>query len=183
MGRKNCLKKALFATFEIFENSYKISSYRPDTISCFAVTCPPEYFCQRVTTIPNYTRTSRKVASGELTMYSHLIRNCFTNAQTQLAKICRESIIDLGFKIDKDSTVTNSIIGAHCVVGSNCKITNCIIMDHVTIENDCTIEGSILCNNSSVHKSCKVTSCNIGAGYSVNGNHQNENLQNENVLE
>ena len=148
----------------------------PDSISCFAVVAPADYFCQRVTTIAHFVRTNRKVAMKEIPMFQSIVNHF--NRST----VGNDCLVGASFRCDKDSIFINCIFGSHCVIGTSCRISNCIIMDHVSVENGCIIEDSIICSNASILAKTTICSCNVSSGVTVSGIRKNENIQNENVL-
>eukprot|EP01135_Chromosphaera_perkinsii_P004177 Nk52_evm84s270 gene=Nk52_evmTU84s270 len=135
-----------------------------------------QIICLRANTVSRYMEANRMLVNS---MYSFNLtaENTYTagkgakiQADPNDAKRKIDSVIGKGTRFGDRCTVKNSVIGNHCVIGSNVSITNnSIIMDHVTIEDNCKIVGSIVCPNAYVQSKCKLEYCQVERKFTVEG--------------
>ncbi|CAN1761217.1 Probable translation initiation factor eIF-2B subunit epsilon [Linum perenne] len=66
-----------------------------------------------------------------------------------MAKLEREGMYrEPGTKIGDNSTVTHSVIGEGCTIGSNVSIVGSYIWNNVTIEDGCNVRNAIVCDGA-----------------------------------
>ncbi|KAG1828952.1 UDP-3-O-glucosamine N-acyltransferase [Suillus variegatus] len=73
-------------------------------------------------------------------------------------------------RVEEKSTIKNSTIGKHCVIGKMVKIVGCVLLDHCVISDGAKLDGCILGNSTTVGTKAELVKCVTQAGYEVKDN-------------
>ncbi|KAG1895562.1 UDP-3-O-glucosamine N-acyltransferase [Suillus fuscotomentosus] len=73
-------------------------------------------------------------------------------------------------RVEEKSTIKNSTIGKHCVIGKMVKIVGCVLLDHCVISDGAKLDGCILGNSTTVGMKAELVKCVTQAGYEVKDN-------------
>lgn len=77
----------------------------------------------------------------------------------------RSCIIENDFVYDKSTSISDSIIGFPCTVGSRSTLCKCIVMNSVVIGNNCVLESCIIGNGATIPDCTRLKNCRVGHGY------------------
>lgn len=109
-----------------------------------------------------------ELPNGRLVYYSD---NVYRHQSVKLAPTCEllENVaVDAGSKIGSKTIISNSTIGASCIIGENVKINGCHIWSGTIIEDNAVITDSILDMNVFVGKgTCINSRCILGHGVKI----------------
>ncbi|XP_057300088.1 translation initiation factor eIF-2B subunit gamma-like [Hydractinia symbiolongicarpus] len=151
-----------------------------DTIKCHAYVT--DGFSLRVNTLPAYTHMNKQIKKLKDTIAPHVEFPVLHPSVTQTGKtqVGNDCIVGESTTIAANATIKKSVIGKHCIIGSNVRISNCVVMNHVTIEDGCVLQGSIICDRSNLQTKCSLLNCQVSSGQTVK---ENAELKNESIVQ
>jgi len=117
----------------------------------------------RVNTIPSYFELNRHLLKDDVYVSPG-------ETVDQKAQISSNCIVSATARIGERTTVKQSSIGQHCVIGKNVKITGSVIMDHVVIQDGAKVDNCVLAAYTRVGGHAQLTQCFTQPGFEIAAN-------------
>lgn len=152
--------------------------------SCYALVVDSvTVTCQRANTKVQYMACNKLIASGKSTIkpWEALDKNRFISTSAQIdpkTNVSPESVVG-DSNIAAMCGIRKSIIGKNCIIHAGAKVTNSVLMDGVVVMEKAVISDSILCNGVHVDSGVSVKGSQVGAGFCVTRDLDNESVSTE----
>ncbi|KAK9304652.1 hypothetical protein QLX08_004073 [Tetragonisca angustula] len=94
--------------------------------------------------------------------FIYMPRSTYKHRSATLAKGCileKDSILCQNSTLENNTLVVKTVIGDHCLVGSNVTIKNSYIFSDNKIEDNCTIINSVIFSNCFIKQNTRIDGC------------------------
>ncbi|XP_076277356.1 eukaryotic translation initiation factor 2B subunit epsilon isoform X2 [Lasioglossum baleicum] len=106
-----------------------------------------------------------------LNNFIHMPRSTYKHRSASLAKGCilkEDSVLCENSILGSDTSVTRSVIGQSCLIGSNVEIKDSYVLSDAKIEDNSTITNSIIFSNCVIKQAARINRCIVRPGTNVN---------------